>query len=122
MSMMVKHLVSVLCKWLVIRSNAAVYLYKELGMKDLASSVTTVSGGEAVSQPPTCLFQMGKSRKPLYHFFFFFLSHDTYLLSFGFSFFVPFPFALFPNTSMGGHSVPHRADSCSPVLSGLKQI
>lgn len=86
MSVMVKHLVSVLCKWLVIRSNAAVYLYKELGMKDLASSVTTVSGGEAVSQPPTCLFQMGKSRKPLYHFFFFFESR--YLPTFIWVFFL----------------------------------
>lgn len=40
MSMMVKHLVSVLCKWLVIRSNAAVYLCKELRMKDPASTAS----------------------------------------------------------------------------------
>lgn len=37
-SMMVKHLVSVLCKWLVVRGNAAVYLCDgELRMKGLAS-------------------------------------------------------------------------------------
>lgn len=32
-SMMVKHLVSVLCKWLVIKSNASIYLSKELKRK-----------------------------------------------------------------------------------------
>lgn len=86
-----------------------------------------------MSQPPTCIFQMGENRKPLYHFsFLFFFFESRYLTSdhlptVGFDSFVPFPFALFPKSStvgmeLGGHPVPHRADSCRPVLSGLKQI
>lgn len=47
---------------------------------------------------------------------------SDHLPSFGFHSFVLFPFAWLPKPSMGGHSVPHRAGSSSPVPSGLKHL
>lgn len=42
MSVVVKPLVSVLSKWLVIRSNVAVYVHRELRAKVPASPANTV--------------------------------------------------------------------------------
>lgn len=36
--------------------------------------------------------------------------------------FVLVPVPLFPENSVAGHLVPHRADSLSLLLSGLKQV
>ena len=120
-SMMVKHLVSVLCKWLVIKSNASIYLSKELKRKGPAprASVNTMGMKLWSSTQPV---PSDGQRQTTFVFFSVTILNGDHLPSLGLYFFVPFPFALLSKTSMGGHSVSHRADSSSPLPSGLKQI
>lgn len=122
-SMMVKHLVSVLCKWLVIKSNASIYLSKELKRKGPAPRASVNPMDMKLWSSTQPVSSDGQRQKTFFFFFFsVMLLNGDHLPSLGLYFFVPFPFALFSKTSTGGHSVSHRADSSSPLLSGLKQI
>lgn len=94
------------CQWLGIKSNDALIYPRSSGWRTQPQLIEWVWGSEPT--PNFFLTSGGQKQKTSFPFseYGYFRDH---LPSLGFYFFVPFPFALFPITSMGGHSVPTQS-------------
>lgn len=104
------------------QKQRCIYLSRELRTKDPTSRASVNLVGLRLRANTQPLSSDGPKQNAFPIFGVLILSSDHLPSSGLYIFFVPLPFALFPKTSMGGHSVPRRADSSSPLLSGLQPI